>query len=87
MAAGESSSGKGWGRRFDPALVEAVLEASPSGILIVDENDAILANNLRLFEVFDIDPTELFGEGSHDLSGWPDNPMLSAVLDRVQNPG
>lgn len=63
------------------------MEASPSGILIVDENDAILANNLRLFEVFDIDPTELFGEGSHDLSGWPDNPMLSAVLDRVQNPG
>lgn len=86
MSGTDGPAADGPQRQFDRALVEAVLEASPSGVLIVDENDVIIANNLRLFEVFDIDPAELFGDGSHDLSDRPDNPMLSAALDRVQNP-
>ena len=41
-------------RKFERSLVEAILEASPDGILVVDAQGVITCHNHRLFEVLGI---------------------------------
>lgn len=64
-------------REFEHSLVEAILEASPDGILVVDDNATIMLHNQRLFEVFGISPGELPGAHDDVLSGSADQPLLA----------
>lgn len=63
------------GRNFG-AVLEAILEASPDGVLLVDKYDVIAAHNQRLFELFAIDPEALSPSGASELSGGPIRPLL-----------
>lgn len=85
MAGPKGPSGKGRRQEYSAELVEAIFEASPSGALVVDEHELIIAHNQRVFEVFGLDPDELFG-GERDFVGRDDSALLSAALERVQDP-
>lgn len=72
-------------REFNRSLVETIQEASPDGILVVDDKEIIVSHNQRLFEVFDIEPEELPGDHDEFLTGLPDQPLLSRVLELVKD--
>lgn len=70
---------------FDRSLIEAIYEASPDGILVVDDKAMIVSHNQRLFEVFGITPEELTDEPDEGVVGLPDQPLLSRVLELVKH--
>lgn len=69
---------------FDRSLIAGILEASPDGILVVDERGTIVSHNQRLFEVLGIAPEEVAPDKTHKLAGHPDRPLLARVLDVVR---
>ncbi|HKJ71344.1 MAG TPA: diguanylate cyclase [Gammaproteobacteria bacterium] len=68
---------------FQRSLVEAIHEASPDGILVVDGEDMIVSHNQRLLEVWGIAPEEVPGADDGSLAGLPDHRLLSRALERV----
>ena len=72
---------------FDRSLIAGILEASPDGILVVDERGVIVSHNQRLFEVLGIAPDELLERDTKVLSGHPDRPLLTRVLELVRHRG
>jgi diguanylate cyclase (GGDEF)-like protein/PAS domain S-box-containing protein len=70
---------------FDRSLIAGILEASPDGILVVDEHGLIVSHNQRLYEVLGIAPDELAPGDTRVLSGHPDRPLLELVLERVKH--
>ncbi len=61
------------------ALVRAIYEVSPDGILAVDQSQIIISHNQRFLEIWRLNQPA-------DLVGSPDAPVLAAVLDQVKDP-
>lgn len=76
----------GFDSEFEHSLIAAIYEASPDGILVVDDREMIVAHNQRLFEVLGISPDEIPGGHGGVLASKPDWPLLSRVLQRVSDP-
>ncbi|MFZ5876364.1 MAG: sensor domain-containing diguanylate cyclase [Nitrospirota bacterium] len=74
------------GEEFRFALIRGILEASPDGILVVDNHDRIVTHNRRMLQVWDIQDTELPGARDGSAEGLADHHLLSRVLSRVANP-
>jgi diguanylate cyclase (GGDEF)-like protein len=72
---------------FDRSLIAGILEASPDGVLVVNDGGRIVSHNQRLFEVFGIRPEELVGGEGRLLAGQPDGPLLARVLELVKHRG
>lgn len=70
---------------FEHSLITAIHEASPDGILVVDDREMIVSHNQRLFEVFGISPDEIPGEHGGVLISRADRPLLSRVLNLVSD--
>lgn len=73
-------------REFEHSLITAIYEASPDGILVVDDREMIVAHNQRLFEVFGILPDDIPGDHGGVLASRPDWPLLSRVIQLVSDP-
>lgn len=70
---------------FKRSLIDAIHEASPDGILVVDDKDVIVSHNQRFFDVFSILPEEIPGARDGVLNGLPDRLLLSLAIDRVKD--
>ena len=79
------TSKMGIDREFEHSLIAAIHEASPDGILVVDDREMIVSHNQRLFEVFGISPDEIPGNHGGVLTSRADRPLLSRVLDLVND--
>jgi PAS domain S-box-containing protein len=64
--------------RFQSSLLNAIYDASPDGILVVDRHGTILSHNRRFLEIWRL-------EGG-DRVGHRDEPMLSAIVPLVSDP-
>lgn len=71
---------------FDRSLIEAIHEASPDGILVVDDKGMIVSHNRRLFEVFDIPLEDLPGDDGGNLEGYSEQTPLKLAMDRLEAP-
>lgn len=71
---------------FEHSLVEAILEASPDGVLVVDDHGVIVSHNRRLLELFDIDARAVPGACDGDLTGVAEPDVLTQALDRIRDP-
>jgi len=65
------------------SLIKAIHEASPDGILVVDENRNVISHNRRFVEIWNIPSELLSGKEPGTAVGLNDEPILSAVLDQV----
>lgn len=70
---------------FDRSLIAAIQEASPDGILVVNDRDMIVSHNQRLFDVFGIAHEAIPGDHGGQLAGMSDKPLLSRVLALVKD--
>lgn len=70
---------------FNRSLLRAIQEASPNGILVVDEKAMIVAYNKRFLEIWRIPASHLHPD-PNDPSIAPDRPILQAATDRVKDP-
>ena len=68
---------------FQKSLVEAIHEASPDGILVVDGQGVIVSQNRRMLEVWGIDPEEVPSLPDGRLAGLPDQGLLTWALEQV----
>jgi PAS domain S-box-containing protein len=64
--------------RFQGSLLNAIYDASPDGILVVDPNGTILAHNRRFLEIWRLEP--------HDHTGLEDRLVLAPATLNVRNP-
>jgi diguanylate cyclase (GGDEF)-like protein len=67
------------------SLVNAVIEASPEGILVVNKNGVIVSHNQQFVEVWRIPNDRLRGAEPDTAIGADDEPILSTVLERVKD--
>lgn len=72
-------------RQFDRALLEAILESSPDGILVADDTGTIVSHNQAFFDVFGVDPDDV-SQGSRDWIGLDERPLLQRGLELVKHP-
>jgi PAS domain S-box-containing protein len=73
-------------REFQHSLISAIHEVSPDGILVVDDDGTIVSHNKKFMEVWQISPGEIAGGIDGSLVRAPDQPTLSAVAKRVEDP-
>lgn len=71
---------------FSRALIDAIYEASPDGILVVGRDDIVVSHNQRFLELWDISVAEVLGRGADTLVGTRDRPLLARVLARIREP-
>jgi len=70
---------------FQMAIVNAILEASPDGILVVDDNAKVVSVNLRFFEIWNI-PVEIEPTNrAVKLRSDEDEQLLKQVTARVKD--
>jgi diguanylate cyclase (GGDEF)-like protein len=67
------------------SLIKTIYEASPEGILVVDDNGNIVSHNLRFIEIWRIPSDILRGFEPGTTMGVDDDPILSTVLERVKD--
>jgi diguanylate cyclase (GGDEF)-like protein len=67
------------------ALVKAIIDASPDGILVVDENAKIVSHNQKFVEIWRIPSDRLRGTEPGTAIGADDNPILSHNLSQVKD--
>lgn len=72
-------------QEFDRSLIVAIQEASPDGILVVNDRDMIVSHNQRLFDVWGITPEEVPGDHRGQMAGMSDQPLLSRVIEQVKD--
>ena len=68
------------------SLIRAINEASPDGILVVDEKGVIISHNHRFVDVWRIPRGHLRGREQGTAIGADDTPILSTVIKRVKDP-
>ncbi len=68
------------------SLIKAINEATPEGILVVDDKNVIVSYNRRFFEIWQINDDRLHGSEPGTAIGADDAPLLSAVVERVADP-
>lgn len=71
---------------FQVALIRAILEACPDGILVVDEHNRIVSHNQRFLEVWDICGAEVPGTNRGSAEGVDDRHVLTRAVARVADP-
>lgn len=76
------------GREFElqSSLIKAINEASPEGILVVDDEGVVVNHNRRFIEIWQIPADRLKGDEPGTAVGASDNPVLKSVLTRVKEP-
>ena len=67
------------------AILHAIIDASPDGILVVDENAKIISHNQRFVEVWRIPSDRLCGTESGTAIGTDDSPILAYNLSQVKD--
>ena len=68
------------------ALSRAIYEASPDGVLVVDDADLVVSHNKKFLEVWQISvPRDREGNET-DMVARPDSLLLKSVIDRVKHP-
>jgi len=67
------------------ALVNAIIDASPDGILVVDENAKIVSHNRKFVEIWKIPSDRLRGFEPGTAIGADDNPILTHNLSQVKD--
>lgn len=72
-------------QEFQRSLITAIQEASPDGILVVDDGGLIVSHNQRLFDVFGIAPEQVPGDHGGHLTGTADQSLLSRVTKLVKD--
>lgn len=71
---------------FQRSLLDAINDASPDGILVVDGAGVIVSHNRRFLEIWQI-TTAGVGDTSHRVAvGLQDDPLLSEVSARLKDP-
>nr|WP_164084905.1 sensor domain-containing diguanylate cyclase [Pseudazoarcus pumilus] len=69
---------------FEHSLIKAIHEASPDGILVVDEQDRVVSYNQRFLAIFGLNLTELHDP---DVDGpLHDDALLSGALQAIRDP-
>ena len=68
------------------SLIRAINEASPDGILVVDEEGVIVTHNHRFVEIWQLPNDCLQGPQPGSAIGEPDDPILTTVRGRVKDP-
>ena len=81
-----ATAGAGIDREFERSLINAIYEASPDGILVVDDREMIVAHNQRFFEVFGISPDDIPGSHGKVLTAKPEWLLLARALELVADP-
>lgn len=79
MKAGSNNS------ELQSLLIKEIYEASPDGILVVDNKNIILFHNHKFVEIWQIPNDLLHGTGLGTAIGLDDARILSAVLERVKD--
>jgi diguanylate cyclase (GGDEF)-like protein len=74
------------GGEFQIALIRAILEACPDGILVVDSTNQIVTHNQRFFQVWDICGDEVPGTRDGSAEGVQDHHVLPRAVARVKDP-
>lgn len=72
-------------QEFQRSLITAIQEASPDGILVVDDEGVIVSHNQRLFDVFGLAPEEVPGDHRGYLTGMADQTLLSRAAKLVKD--
>jgi diguanylate cyclase (GGDEF)-like protein len=70
---------------FQVSLIRAINEASPDGILVVDDAGIVVSHNRRFLEIWQILPGDAGGAASSYV-GKPDQPVLQSVVAQVRAP-
>lgn len=73
-------------QEFQQALLNAINDASPEGILVVDGHGLIVSYNQRILDVWGIPEELMDGVGVGSAIGTVDDPLLSSVCDRAKDP-
>jgi diguanylate cyclase (GGDEF)-like protein len=68
------------------SIVKAIIDASPEGILVVDEHGIIVAHNQQFVEIWRIPSIYLRGAMPDNIVGTDDNPILAHNLGCVKDP-
>ncbi|GEM_PF-497113 len=71
---------------FDRSLVRGILDASPDGILVVDEHGVVALVNQRFFDVWGIPIDRVPGHQADTVIGTSDQPILSMAVERTKDP-
>jgi diguanylate cyclase (GGDEF)-like protein/PAS domain S-box-containing protein len=80
-----SGSGKAGRREFQDSLVRAIRDASPDGILVVDDQAKVVSLNQRFLDVWGIPSERVRGGRVGTVIGTPDQPVLAMAVDRVKD--
>ncbi len=70
---------------FNRSLLRAIQEASPDGMLVVDERGVVVLYNQRFLDIWQI-PTARLQSGDDDKARVADYPMLQAAAQQVKDP-
>jgi two-component system, sensor histidine kinase and response regulator len=66
-------------------LYNAIYQEAPTGIVVMNERNEVVSHNLQFAKIWAIDLATLDGCETAHAFGFADRPLLSALLDRVQN--
>jgi PAS domain S-box-containing protein len=72
---------------FQHSLLRAILEGSPDGILAVNNQNLIVSHNRKFLEIWRIPLADIPHNLPDSAVGGQPPPILSAVLERVKDPG
>lgn len=73
------------GIEFQNSLVQAIRDASPDGILVVDDHDNVVTMNQRFLDVWGIPSDHIRGRRAGDVIGTSDRPILAMAVERVRD--
>ncbi len=71
-------------REFQNSLIQAIHEASPDGILVVDESGTVVSYNQRFLEIFRLDTLGLAKARKGALHGFSDEVLLEKALRLIR---
>ncbi len=70
---------------FQRSLLQAINDASPDGILVVDDHGIIVSHNRRFMEIWGINEADIDSTRPAHAIGARDEPLLVMVLQKVRN--
>jgi diguanylate cyclase (GGDEF)-like protein/PAS domain S-box-containing protein len=80
-----SISSEASSNEFQSSLVRAIREASPDGILVVDDKGNVVSLNQRFLDVWRIPSSRIHGGQTDSVVGTPDQPILAMAIERVKD--